>query len=151
MCPCTRHQCRGCPMILSDRAIHIWQLCTWEGWVGTDSSHTGRGGSRMLIWMDRSVSGARDLTLFWLVAGGSPKAVGGIHYWLWRGHWRIYLWRFGWRVQRCWCDDYVVQRAGGHTPVWWGSFWFVSRGSGTKNVIFLNGSNFLSECSKLLY
>ena len=27
----------------------------------------------------------------------------------------------------------------------------VGRGSGTKNVIFLNGPNFLSECSKLLY
>ncbi len=26
-----------------------------------------------------------------------------------------------------------------------------SRGSGPKNVIFLNGPNFLSECSKLLY
>jgi hypothetical protein len=27
----------------------------------------------------------------------------------------------------------------------------VSRGSGTKNVIFFNRLNFLSECSKLLY
>jgi len=27
----------------------------------------------------------------------------------------------------------------------------IARGSGPKNVIFLNGPNFLSECSKLLY
>ena len=32
-----------------------------------------------------------------------------------------------------------------------GSGTLVVRGSGPKNVIFLNGPNFLSECSKLLY
>ncbi len=45
--------------------------------------------------------------------------------------------------------DAKNQRPDGRETDWWRQLF--GRGSGPKNVIFLKGPNFLSECSKLLY